>query len=130
MPSAWTKGPDETLTVGTKPGMQFDIAEMRVKARSRIALTFNNNDDMLHNLVITLPGDAIEKVGKMALAMGLKGPELNWVPVSEQVLFHTGLLQPETKETIYFEAPEAGVYPFVCTFPGHYLVMRGRLIVE
>lgn len=130
MPVTWTNGPDESLTIGTKPGLQFDISEIRVKAGTRIALTFNNEDDMLHNLVITLPGDAIDKVGKMALEMGLKGPEMNWVPVSEQVLFHTGLLQPETRETIYFEAPKAGIYPFVCTFPGHYLVMRGKLIVE
>ena len=130
MPASWTNGPDETLTIGTKPGMQYDITEIRVKAGSKVALTFNNNDDMLHNLVITLPGDAVDKVGKMALEMGLKGQELHWVPLSEQVLFHTGLLQPETRETIYFEAPEAGTYPFVCTFPGHYLVMRGKLIVD
>jgi azurin len=130
MPATWTNGPDQSVIVATKPGLQFDIEEIKVKAGSKVALTFNNNDDMLHNLVITIPGDAIEKVGRMALEMGLKGPEMNWVPVSEQVLFHTGLLQPETKETIYFEAPKAGVYPFVCTFPGHYLVMRGKLIVD
>ena len=130
VPVSWTNGPDATLTIGTRPGMQYDITEIRVKAGSKVALTFNNDDDMLHNLVITLPGDAVDKVGKMALEMGLKGQELHWVPLSEQVLFHTGLLQPETRETIYFEAPEAGTYPFVCTFPGHYLVMRGKLIVE
>ncbi len=130
MPTTWTNGPDVSITVGTKPGMLFDVDEVRVKAGSRVALTFNNDDDMLHNLVITMPGDVVDRVGKMALEMGLKGPELGWVPVSDHVLFHTGLLQPETKETIYFEAPQPGVYSYVCTFPGHYLVMRGKLIVE
>jgi azurin/glucose/arabinose dehydrogenase len=129
-PASWEGADVQALTVGTKPGLQFDVAEIKVKAGSKIALTFNNNDDMLHNMVLTIPGDAVDKVGKMALEMGLKGPEMNWVPVSEQVLFHTSLLQPDSRETIYFEAPAAGVYPFICTFPGHYLVMRGKLIVE
>lgn len=129
LPEGWG-GPDQTLTVGTRPGMLFDIAEIKVRAGQKIALTFNNNDDMLHNLVITMPGDAVNKVGAMAQEMGLKGPELHWVPLSEQVLFHTGLLQPDTRETIYFVAPEPGIYPFVCTFPGHYMTMRGNLIVE
>lgn len=129
-PDNWTGGPDQTLTIGTKPGMQYDITEIRVRSGEKIALTFNNNDDMLHNLVVTIPGDAVDKVGAQALEMGLKGPELNWVPLTEYVLFHTGLLQPESRETIYFTAPEPGVYPFVCTFPGHYMTMRGKIIVE
>ncbi len=129
LPEGWSN-PDQTLTIGTRPGMLFDIAEIKVRAGQKIALTFNNNDDMLHNLVITMPGDAVDKVGAMALEMGLKGPELHWVPLSEQVLFHTGLLQPDTRETIYFVAPGPGIYPFVCTFPGHYMTMRGNLIVE
>lgn len=32
----------------------------------------------MHNLVITLQGDAVDKAGKMALEMGLKGTELHW----------------------------------------------------
>lgn len=131
LPEAWrATGPDQTVTIGTRPGMLYDVEEVKVKAGQKIALTFDNNDDMLHNLVLTAPGDAVNKVGAMALEMGLKGPELNWVPLSDQVLFHTGLLQPDTRETIYFEAPEPGIYPFVCTFPGHYMTMRGHLIVE
>lgn len=130
MPATWADGPDQTLTIGTKPGLQFDITELKVKSGSKIELIFSNNDDMLHNLVITQPGDVVDKVGKMAMEMGLKGPDLQYVPVSDQVLFHTSLLQPDSREAIYFEAPAPGVYPFVCTFPGHYLVMRGRMIVE
>jgi azurin len=33
-------------------------------------------------------------------------------------------------DTITFDAPEAGTYVFLCTFPGHYQVMRGEFIVE
>ena len=32
--------------------------------------------------------------------------------------------------TLRFHAPkEPGKYPYICSFPGHYLVMRGVMIV-
>jgi azurin len=94
-----------------------------------VKLTFKNTDDMLHNVVFTMPGAANE-VGEQALNMGLDGERLNYVPANPKVLFHTSLLQPGKSETIYFTAPDKpGDYPFVCTYPGHYLVMRGILKV-
>ncbi|MFY0689331.1 MAG: auracyanin family protein [Cyclobacteriaceae bacterium] len=131
MPETWVEGPDVTLSLGTKPGLQYDITELKVKAGAKVEVVFNNNDDMLHNLVFVKPGDAVDKVGKMAEELGLDGGKLNYVPNSDLVLFHTGILQPETEEKIYFEAPkEKGIYRYVCTFPGHSYVMRGTLIVE
>jgi azurin len=131
MPPAWNGNPEARLTIGTKPGLQFDVTELKVKAGSKVELVFNNNDDMLHNLVITKPGDAVEKVGKLSLNLGIKGPDYHYVPDSDLVLFHTAILQPDSSEKIYFNAPgKPGIYPFVCTFPGHYQVMRGKLIVE
>ena len=130
IPEGWTTGPDITLTVGTKPGLQFDVAELRVKAGSKVELVFNNNDDMLHNLVVTAPG-AADKVGAMAMNLGLQGTDRHYVPDTELVLAHTALLQPDTSEKIYFAAPtRKGVYSIVCTFPGHYTVMRAKLIVD
>jgi azurin len=31
---------------------------------------------------------------------------------------------------IEFVAPEAGTYTYICSFPGHYAMMKGKLIVE
>jgi azurin/glucose/arabinose dehydrogenase len=131
MPLTWKSGPETRVTIGTKPGLQFDVTEIRVDAGSKVELTFNNNDDMLHNLVITQPGDAVDRVGRLSLDLGLKGPDVHYVPRSDLVLFHTAILQPDSSERIYFTAPtKPGIYGFVCTFPGHYQVMRGKLIVE
>ena len=129
MPASWTTGPDATITIGTLPGLKFDIDGFDVAAGSRIKLVFNNNDDMLHNVVITTPGAAME-VGQAAIQLGLKGHEMDYVPASDAVLFHSALLEPETAETIYFTAPtEPGVYEFVCTFPGHAFTMKGTMRV-
>ncbi|MEX0289724.1 MAG: sulfocyanin-like copper-binding protein [Flavobacteriaceae bacterium] len=132
MPVGWIDGPDRQLAIGTKPGLKYDIEELTLQSGEKIALTFNNNDDMLHNLVVTTKGaDSADKVGNMALQLGLDGADLNYVPDSDMVLVHTGILQPESSETIYFQVPrEAGQYWIVCTFPGHATSMRIRLIVK
>jgi len=128
MPADW-KQPDRVLNLGTKPGLKYDVARFEVKAGSKIRLNFNNNDDMTHNVVITSP-NAADEVGDLALKLGLKGSEMNYVPVTSKVLFHTALLEPGTSESIYFVAPsQPGEYMFVCTFPGHASVMRGIIKV-
>ena len=130
MPAAWGGVVDQTVTVGTRPPLQFTLQEIRARAGSRVRLVLNNTDDMLHNLVVTRPGRA-DAVGQAALALGLEGPEREYVPPTPDVLYHTALLQPGGSDTIYFNAPtEPGVYEYVCTFPGHYLVMRGVLRVD
>jgi uncharacterized cupredoxin-like copper-binding protein/glucose/arabinose dehydrogenase len=127
-PASWKKGPDVVIQIGTKPGLKYDIEDFEVPAGARVKLIFNNNDDMLHNLVIVNPGKA-DAVGKQAMEMGLNGSQFAYVPDAKEVLFNTCLLQPETSQSIYFTAPAAGNYPYVCTFPGHYTVMRGTMRV-
>lgn len=130
MPANWNNAVDQTITIGTKPGLKFDINNIQVKAGSKIKLVFENNDDMLHNLLIVKPS-TVDKVGKAALELGLEGAQQNYIPNLDEVIFHTGILEPESSETIYFVAPsKAGNYTFVCTFPGHYTLMQGTLRVK
>ena len=84
---------------------------------------------MLHNLVVTKP-DQADSVALEAMRLGLAGHDMAYVPDSDAVLYHTGLLEPGATETIYFRAPaRAGDYVIVCTFPGHAQTMRGILRV-
>jgi azurin len=128
MPADW-KQPDQVIAIGTKPGLKFDITELQAKAGSKIKLVFSNNDDMTHNLVIVEPG-AAKEVGDLAFNLGLKGSQMSYIPNSAKVLFHTNLIQPGTSETIYFTVPaKAGVYTYLCTYPGHAMIMQGTLKV-
>lgn len=128
-PADWTKGAEQTIVLNPVPGLKFNTSAITVRAGTKIKLTFKNSDDMLHNVVITAPG-AADEVGSAALKMGLKGERLSYVPAMPKVLFHTLILQPGQSDTIYFTAPsKPGDYPYVCTYPGHYLVMRGILKV-
>ncbi|MGY6648582.1 plastocyanin/azurin family copper-binding protein [Wenyingzhuangia sp. IMCC45574] len=133
MPHDWgEEGADEKISIGTVPGLKYDTKEIRIKRNSKVELTLNNNDDMIHNVVVTKPGaNTPLKVGEMALKLGLDGPDLNYVPFTGMVIAHTGAVGPESSETVYFNAPnETGTYWLVCTFPGHSNTMRAKLIVE
>ncbi|MFN3782706.1 MAG: plastocyanin/azurin family copper-binding protein [Spirosomataceae bacterium] len=130
MPETWNGKPDMIIKLGTKPGLKFNASKIQIKAGSKVQLIFNNNDDMLHNLLLVEP-NAVDKVGQAAFELGLEGEQKAYVPDLPEVLFHTGLLQPETRETIYFEAPKKkGNYTLVCTFPGHYTLMQATLVVK
>ncbi len=133
MPSAWGEaGADEKIVLGTVPGLKYDTEELTINRNSKIQLTLNNNDDMIHNVVVTKRGEETPlKVGEMALNLGLDGADLNYVPFSDLVLAHSGTVGPEGSETIYFTSPsEPGEYWIVCTFPGHAFTMRTKLIVK
>lgn len=129
MPDDWTDGPDVTITIGTEPGLRFDLPAFDVQAGSRLRLVFNNSGDMMHNLLVVQPGTA-DKVGERAIALGLDGPDQDYVPDLDEVLFHTAMLGPDTMEAIYFTVPdEPGEYTYVCSFPGHAFTMRGTMRV-
>jgi len=130
MPADWGGKFEQEIVMGTLPGLKFDQEKLEVAAGSKVKLIFNNDDDMLHNLVITMPNQA-DKAGLEAMKLGLDGEEQAYIPDLPEVLYHTSLLQPKTSETIYFNAPDKpGRYEIVCTFPGHYAVMRAVLEVQ
>ncbi len=55
----------------------------------------------------------------------------HYIPKSDDVLVHTDMVAPQDQFVISFRAPaEKGRYPFVCTFPGHWMVMNGVMIVK
>jgi azurin len=130
MPASWSRGPDKTITLGTTPGMRYDQTVLEVKPGQKVRLIFNNYDDMQHNVVIVKPGST-DKVGEAAAKLGTAGNRLNYVPDLDAVLFHSAIIQPTSNESLYFEVPAfEGDYGFVCTMPGHYVIMRGVLKVK
>ncbi len=114
--------------------MAFDKEVLTVTAGKTVSLIFENNDQMAHNIVIVKPGSE-EKVGTAADGMaGLPdGYEKNFIPKMPEVLFYTPLVSAAETFQLNFTAPDKpGDYPFLCTFPGHWRVMKGvmRVIVQ
>lgn len=112
--------------------MKFDQDTITVKAGKKIILELDNLDGMQHNLLILKP-NTLQKVGEAADAMlrDPKASEKHYVPDMPEVLFATEMLGPNEVYTLKFTAPTTpGNYPFVCTFPGHWRMMSGIMVVE
>jgi azurin len=114
-----------------KDVMKFDKTLITAKAGTVLQIVFKNPDHMQHNLVLIKP-KTTEKVGAAAdkLAMDPNGTKLNYVPRMPEVLQATPLLNPGDTFTLTFTVPDAaGDYPFICTFPGHWRIMKGIMRV-
>jgi putative heme-binding domain-containing protein len=112
--------------------LTFEQRSFTVKAGEVIRLTFQNPDVVPHNWVLVKPG-ALDRVGNLAnkLVADPEAAARNYVPQSADVLTYTDIVGPDERFTIYFKAPtEKGRYPYLCTFPGHWMVMNGQMIVE
>lgn len=111
--------------------MLYDKKMIVVEAGKPVSIILINDDAMPHNLVVTTPG-AVEEIGPMAELMP-PDPDARgrlYVPVSPKVLHATKLVEPGQKARLSFTAPkEPGDYQYVCTFPGHWRLMLGKLAV-
>jgi putative membrane-bound dehydrogenase-like protein len=111
--------------------MLFEQREIVVKAGQPVEIVFENIDIMPHNLVLTKPGK-MEIIGRAAEA-GQKDEEMiarQFVPKSDDVLQATRLLNPGETQRLAFIAPaQPGDYPYVCTYPGHWITMNGVMRV-
>jgi putative membrane-bound dehydrogenase-like protein len=132
-PAVEVGGDRVQLALGVLLGeMKYDTKTLRVKAGDKVRLIFRNNDLMEHNLVIAKPG-TLAKVGQLAdqMAASAKGAEKHYVPDSPDVLWSSPVLDPGQSHEILFTAPaQAGNYPYLCTFPGHWRIMQGTLEVQ
>ncbi|MBI4622110.1 MAG: hypothetical protein HY736_02675 [Verrucomicrobia bacterium] len=111
--------------------MLFDVTAFSVKPGQPVKLTFTNPDAMAHNLVVVKPG-AESEVGLAGneMAKDPDGAKKDFIPTSDKVLFHTKLIDPGQIDVLRFRAPkEPGDYPYICTFPGHWVIMRGMMHV-
>src|SRR6478735_7044514 len=110
--------------------MRFDTTELTVSPGDDVKIVFVNTDDMPHNMVFFQPGTDVVQASNKQMEKPEEALKRNWLPEDPRVWLHSKMLNPKEKEEIVFKAPEKpGIYPFVCSMPGHALVMQGRLNV-
>ena len=111
----------------------FSKKRFEVEAGQAVKLVFTNPDATPHNLLVLQSGTPVESVGLAAneMAKSPEGAKNNFVPDDDRILHSTKMLGPNSSETLRFLAPEQpGTYPFLCTFPGHWVLMKGEMIVK
>lgn len=132
-PNPWAHGErGREIIVDAALGLQFVQKQLTAKPGEKISLTFKNPDVVPHNWLLARPG-SLQKLGDQVNLMitDPKGLAKHYVPDSPDVLVYTDMTNPKEEFAIHFEAPkEKGDYPYLCTFPGHWMVMNGVLKVE
>lgn len=113
--------------------MKFNKSEIRVKAGQTVKLTLKHvgkmkKEVMGHNWVLLTEGADLAAIGQA----GAVAADNDYIPadMTDQIITHTKMIGGGESVTIEFEAPAQGTYDFLCTFPGHYALMKGKFIVE
>ena len=112
--------------------MRYDQTVLVLRTGQGVQIVFDNHDIMPHNLVVVDSPAAREEVGIAADRMqnDVDAIEKGYLPDSDQILHASTMLQPGEKQSLFFKAPEqAGIYAYVCTFPGHWSKMYGAIVV-
>ncbi|HJM64986.1 MAG: Azurin [Roseibacillus sp.] len=126
---------DVKVTISGNDLMKYDKTEITAKAGQTIAITLKNigalpKEAMGHNLVVLKPGTDITKFAIGGIANKAGGFLPTDAALVAQIVANTKILGPKEEETIAFKVGSAGDYPYVCTFPGHFGVMKGVIKVK
>jgi azurin len=120
------------VTMATVPSrMVYDTTEFSVTAGTPVCITMSNPDTMQHNLLVVAPR-ALSEIGIAGDKMGetAAGKACHFTPDSPKVLAVMGLVDPGATGEVWFVAPaKPATYPYVCTYPGHWRMMNGKMKV-
>ena len=110
--------------------LAFKTTEFSVRAGEEVTLVFQNTAKsaaMSHNVLVLKTTDAVNRVGQASMAAG---PARDYIPDDDAIIAATPLAAPGETVQVTFTAPaEPGDYPYICTFAGHYMAMRGTMKV-
>lgn len=112
--------------------MKFNLKEIRVKAGQKVKLTLKHvgkldKKVMGHNFVLLKKGTEIAQFAQKAGS----AKDTDYIPKdTDRVIAHTKMIGGGEETSVEFAAPAAGTYDFICSFPGHYVQMQGKFIVE
>lgn len=122
-----------TIELNAGDDMKFDKDILEAKPGQEVTLILHHTGKMTketmgHNFVLLKQGTDVNAFGQAAAA----DKENDHIPagMKDQVIVHTDLIGGGESTQITFKAPEAGNYPFLCSFPGHFGSMKGTFIVE
>lgn len=112
-------------------GLLYDKNSFSVNAGELITIRLENTDTMPHNWILGKSG-SYNRLGNLADALAADPgfADQGYVPTSPDIIAAIPTIAPGSSEITTFTAPSSpGTYPFLCTFPGHWRIMKGTLIV-
>ena len=125
--------PVVVLDLGTKGDeLAFDKTALSAAAGSKITIRFSNmagaGSGMLHNVVVLKAGASADGVAADGIAAGDAAGYLK--AGDTRVLAFSKMIKGGEKTEFTFDAPAPGDYAVICTFPGHYVLMKATLSIK
>ncbi|MFV0571255.1 MAG: azurin [Xanthomarina gelatinilytica] len=126
-----TSSNEITLLLSSNDQMQYDKKELKVKVGQKVTLTLKHTgtmakDVMGHNFVLLKKDVDVPTFAEKAVA----ATATEYIPEGDDIIIYTKLIGGGESVTITFDAPAKGSYDYICSFPGHYALMKGKFIVE
>ena len=122
---------ETVIIINSNDLMKFDQNELRVFEGQKITLTLNHTGKMSkeimgHNFVLLKKETNLNDFAQRAML----ARQNEYIPMGNETIAYTKMIGGGESDTITFTAPEKGSYTYICTFPGHYGLMKGVLIVS
>jgi azurin len=123
------------LSIDANDQIQYSTKELKVSSSCKeVTLTLHHvgtlaANVMGHNWVLTATGDYMD----VAQAGQAAGPPNFFPENDERVIAHTPVIGGGEQVSVTFDLSRlqpGGDYTYFCTFPGHFLLMNGKFIVE
>ena len=119
------------LVLNSNDQMLFDKSVLKAKAGEEVNLLLNHTGQigkefMGHNFVLLKNGVDVDDFAQAAML----AKESEYIPAGDDTIAYTSMIGGGESDQISFTVDEPGTYVFLCTFPGHYQIMRGEFIVE
>ena len=123
----------DSIQLKANENMRFDKELFRVKAGKKISLIFKNTGaksaaSMAHNVVILKSGVDIADFADVA--HNAKAEQYVPASLDSLIIAHTKLVNAGDSDQVEFIIPNSGVYDFICSFPGHWGTMQGKIVAE
>jgi azurin len=133
VPSAAAAASPRVIEITGNDQMKFSLATIEAKAGEELKVVFTNvgtlpKEAMGHNWVLLKAGTDVNAFATAAMT----AKATDYIPPAQKdkVIANTPVLGPKGKAEVVFKAPAAGTYTYICSFPGHYMIMRGTLTVK
>jgi len=133
VPGAEKQTYTDTIRLQANENMRFDKELFKVHTGKKLTLIFKNTaapsaTAMAHNVVILKPGIDIADFADVAR----NAQKEEYIPssVASLIIAHTRLVNGGDSDQVEFTISQPAVYDFICSFPGHWGTMQGKIVAE
>jgi azurin len=123
----------DAIELQANENMRFDKEMFKIKTGKKIRLIFKNtgapsNTAMAHNVVILEKGTDIADFADAV--HNAKNEQYVPSSVGSLVIAHTKLVSGGDSDEVDFTISQPGIYDYICSFPGHWGTMQGKIVAE